>query len=103
MDLIKQIQTLKIKYQQWIFNNRYKSGSKIDLEKQLQAIEKANKLTLKKKCQLWVLRVRPGRYKICTKADAKAILRTYGLEAKVDLFQLGGIVVHRTKNPREIR
>lgn len=88
---------LKIEIQRWIYRRKYKSGSKVDLEKQLIAVERAEKLSKKRKCRLWVVRVRPGKYIIRSKSDVKAILRSIGLKGQINMFEVNESVVHITK------
>jgi hypothetical protein len=68
-----------------------------DISRQLKYIAKADKLSLKRKCRLWVVRIEPGRYRIYSKSDIKAVLRRLGLKGRIDLFSVNGTVVHITK------
>lgn len=88
---------IRIDLQRWNFRRKFNSGAKIDIEKQTKAIQKAEELSEKRKCRLWVVRILPGKYKICTKADLKAILRSIGMTQKVNIYQLGEYIVHITK------
>ena len=76
---------------------KYKSGERVDLERSLKAIEKADKLSKKRKCKLWVIRIMPGKFRICCKADVKHILRVYGMKAQINMYELGDVIVHITK------
>jgi len=91
------IRDIKIEIQRWWFRKKYKSGAKKDLEEQTKAIDKAITLSQKRRCRLWVIRVRPGKYVIRSKGDVKTIFKTLGVKGKVDLFQLSDTVVHVTK------
>ena len=93
----------KIEYQRWRFRTKFKSGEKVDLENQLRVIEKANKLSVKRKCRLWVIRIMPGKFRICTKGDLKAILRSCGIAHPINMYQLGNEIVHITKKLNELR
>lgn len=91
------LDNLKIDIERWNFRRKYKSGTKVDLSNQLKAIEKAEKLSKKRKCRLWVVRIMPGEYIIRSKGDIKAILRRIGMKGRIDLFQINESVVHITK------
>jgi hypothetical protein len=97
MNLLKKLRDIKIKIQMWNFRRKYKSGAKIDLEMQLKAIQKADILSQKRKCRLWVLRIMPGKYRIGTKADIKVILRSIGMHHTIDMYKIGNEIVHITK------
>lgn len=97
IDIKKQIQNIRINIQRWVFRMKYKSGSRKDLEKSLKAIEKAERLSKKRKVRLWVIRLMPGKFRICCKADVKHILRVYGMKAQVDMYKLSDVIVHITK------
>jgi len=88
---------IKINIQRWQFRRKYKSGEKVDLEKQLQAIEKATALAKKRNCKLWVIRVFPGKYRIYSKGDVKQVFRNLGIKNQVDMYQLSDVVVYITK------
>jgi hypothetical protein len=88
---------IKIELQRWNFRRKRKHEDKIDLVRQLEAIEKAEKLSQKRKARLWVIRVNPGEYVIRSKGDVKAILRRLGLKGRIDLFSINDTVVHITK------
>lgn len=95
--MIKKLQNIKISLQQWNYKRLYKKGMKVDIENQLKAVNKAEKLSKKRKCKLWVVRLMPGRYKIYSKGDVKSTLRKLGLKGRVDIFQNSDVVVHITK------
>jgi len=97
IDIKKAFQDIRINIQRWRFRRNYKSGSRVDFEKHLKAIEKADLLSKKRKCRLWVIRLMPGKFKIATKGDAKYILKTYGMKSRVNMFELSDIIVHITK------
>lgn len=88
---------LKISIQQWDLKRKFAAGDKVDIQNQLKAIEKAEKLSKKRKCRLWVVRLMPGKYRIYSKGDVKSALRRLGLKGRVDLFEISGVVVHITK------
>lgn len=91
------LKNLKIEVQRWNYRRKFNSGAKIDLDAQVKAIEKAEALSKKRKCRLWVVRIMPGKFKIYTKADVKAVLRRIGMKSQVDLYDIGEYVVHITK------
>jgi len=95
--LRKYIQYIRIEFERWRFRRKYKSGDKVDLENQLKAVEKARALSSKRKCRLWVVRLWPGKYRIYSKGDVKAVLKNLGLKHQVDMYQLNEVVVHITK------
>lgn len=97
MKLFRYVSDLRITYQQWRFGRKYKSGDKVDLENQLKAVEKARKLSEKRNCRLWVIRIFPGKYRICSKADVKAVFRNNGISTSINLFTLNQVIVHITK------
>jgi hypothetical protein len=97
MKLPKKLRDIKIKIQMWNFRRKYKSGEKVDLDKQIAAIKKAEALCIRRKCRLWVIRVMPGKYLIRSKGDVKSLLKAYGLRSTVDMFQLSDVIVHITK------
>jgi hypothetical protein len=86
-----------IEFQKWNFRRKYASGDKVDIDRQLKAVEKARKLSEKRKCRLWVVRLYPGKYRICSKADVKGILRNNGIRTTVNLYTLNEVIVHITK------
>jgi hypothetical protein len=88
---------IKIDIQRWNFRRKRKHEDKVDVVRQLEAIEKAEKLSQKRKSRLWVIRVEPGKYVIRSKSDVKAILRRLGLKGRIDLFSINDTVVHITK------
>ena len=94
---MKLLTNLKIDFQRWMYRRKHKSGTKVDLKNQLKAIEKAETLSKKRKCRLWVIRIMPGEYVIRSKGDVKAMLRRVGLKGRIDLFQISDSVVHITK------
>jgi hypothetical protein len=94
---MKFIKDLIIDLQRWNYRRKQKQGSKIDAKNQLKTIEKADRLSKKRKCRLWVVRIEPGKYKIYTKGDVKAVLRRLGMKGRIDLFSINGSVVHITK------
>jgi hypothetical protein len=100
MDLITNIRNLRIRYQQWNFGRKYKAGDKVDLERQLKAMQKARKLSEKRKCRLWVIRLFPGKFRICTKADVKGVLRNNGISTTINLYQLNEVIVFISKYNR---
>lgn len=95
--LPKLIENIKIDIQRWNYRRKYKSGTKVDLQNQLKAIEKAEALSKKRKQRLWVVRVMPGEYVIRSKGDVKAILRRIGMKGQINMFEINGSVVHITK------
>jgi hypothetical protein len=97
MKLPKKLRDIKINIQMWNFRRKYKSGEKVDLDKQIEAIKKAEGLCIKRKCRLWVIRVMPGKYLIRSKGDVKALFKAYGIKHTVDMFQLSDVIVHITK------
>jgi hypothetical protein len=97
MKVPKIIENIKIDFQRWNYRRMYKAGEKVDIEKQLKAVEKADKLSKKRKCKLWVVRLMPGRYKIYSKGDVKSVLRKMGLKGRIDIFQNSDVVVHITR------
>jgi len=97
MKLPRIINNLKIEIQRWNFRRKYKAGDKVDIQNQLKAVAKAEKLSQKRKCRLWVVRLMPGKYKIYSKGDVKAVLRRLGLKGKINLFENSDVVVHITK------
>jgi hypothetical protein len=97
MKLLKKRRDIKINIQRWNFRRKYKSGEKVDLERQMKAIAKAEKLCIKGKVRLWVIRVMPGRYFVRTKGDTKLLLKAYGYKHIVDMYQLNDVIVHITK------
>jgi hypothetical protein len=72
------------------------SGGKADLENQLKAIEKAKKLSSKRKSRLWVIRLLPGKYRICSKGDLKSILRNLGMKQEINIYQVSDPIVYIT-------
>jgi hypothetical protein len=94
---------IKIDFQRWNYRRKYKSCNKVDLENQLKAIEKAEKLSKKRKCRLWVIRLMPGIYKIYSKGDLKGIIRRLKLNKlskannEINIYQLSEVIVHITK------
>jgi hypothetical protein len=94
---MKFIKSIIIDIQRWSYRRRQKRGSMTDAENQLKTIAKAERLSKKRKCRLWVVRIEAGRYKIYTKADVKAVLRRIGIKGNVDIFSINGSVVHITK------
>lgn len=94
---MKLLTNLKIEIQRWIFRRKQKHGSEIDIQRQLKAIKKAEKLSEKRKCRLWVVRIEPGKYRIYSKGDVKAVLRRIGLKGQINMFEINGSVVHITK------
>ena len=97
IEIKRTLQNIRINFQRWQFRRKYKSGSRVDLERQLKAIEKANLLSKKRKCRLWVIREMPGRFKICSKGDVKHILKIFGKKSQVNMYELGDVIVHITK------
>jgi hypothetical protein len=97
MKLPRFIDNLKIEIQRWNFRRKYKAGDKVDIKNQLKAVAKAEKLSKQRKCRLWVVRLMPGKYRIYSKGDVKAVLRRMGLKGSVDIFSNSDIVVHITK------
>lgn len=97
MSLFTYIRDKRIDFQRWNFRRKKNKGEKIDVKNQLTAIDKAQKLSIKRKCRLWVVRIRPGKYRIYTKSDVKAVLRKLGLKGRIDLFSLNDSVVFITK------
>jgi hypothetical protein len=97
MNLFKFTKDIKRNIQRWNFKRKYKNGIKVDLDKLTQAIEKAELLSKKRKCRLWVIRVMPGHYAIKAKGDVKAAFRAYKIMDQVNMFELGDVVVHITK------
>ena len=95
--LPKFINNLKIEIQRWRFRRKYTAGAKVDIENQLKAVEKAEKLSKQRKCRLWVVRLMPGKYQIYSKGDVKSVLRRMGLKGKINLFENSDVVVHITK------
>lgn len=94
---MKFLTNLKINIQRWNYRRKYKSGEKVDLEQQVKAIQKADALSKKRKCRLWVLRIRPGKFQVCTKGDLKATLKVYGLRYRYNIYEIGDPIVHITK------
>lgn len=94
---MKLLTNLKIDIQRWIYRRKAKHGDKIDIQRQLKAIKKAERLSEKRKCRLWVVRIVPGKYRIYSKGDVKAVLRRIGLKGRIDMFSINGSVVHITK------
>jgi hypothetical protein len=86
-----------IDFQRWNFRRKYDSVSNADLKNSLKAIEKANMLAKKRNHRLWVVRISPGKFRIYTKADVKAVLKRLGIEHEINMFQLGNEIVHITK------
>lgn len=97
LNLKRTLQNIRIEFQRWRFRRSYNSGSKIDIEKQTKAIEKATRLSQKRKVRLWVIRLMPGKFRICSKGDVKYLLKTYGMKAQVNMYELGDVIVHITK------
>jgi hypothetical protein len=97
MKLFKKLRDIKINIQRWNFRRKYKSGEKIDLDRQMKAIAKAEALCMQRKCRLWVIRVMPGKYMVRSKGDVKSLLKAYGIRQSVDMFQLSDVIVHITK------
>lgn len=97
IELPKRIKNLRREFQRWNFRRIYESGKKVDCKNQLKAIAKAEKLSKRRKCRLWVIREMPGKYWIYSKGDVKAVLRRLGLKGRIDLFELSDTVVHITK------
>ena len=95
--ITRRIQNIKIDFQRWIFNMRYKSGSRRDLEAQLKAIQKATKLQKKRGIRLWVVRIFPGKYGIYPKGEVKSVLKRIGLTGRINMFQQDDFIVHITK------
>lgn len=95
--LPKFLTNIKIEFQRWKFRRKYKKGSKVDVDNQLKAIEKAEKLSKKRKCRLWVVRISPGKFRVYSKGDVKAILRKVGLKGRINMFEINDSVVHITK------
>ena len=92
------VTNIKIDIERWLYRRRKARQESRDITQQLKHIAKADKLSFKKKCRLWVVRIEPGRYRIYSKADVKAVLRRLGLKGRIDLFSVNGTVVHITKN-----
>ena len=88
---------LRVDIERWNYRRQRKHEDKIDIDAQLKAIARAEKLTVKRKCRLWVVRIKPGAYRIHSKGDVKAVLRRLGLKGQIDLFNINGTVVHITK------
>lgn len=88
---------VKINWQRWLHRLRRARFEKVDAKRQLRFIEKAEKLSKRRKCRLWVVRMSPGNYRIYTKGDVKAVLRKIGLKGRINLFTINGTVVHITK------
>lgn len=95
--MIKWLRNIRIDIERWNYRRQIRRGEKKDAEIQLQVIEKAERLSKQNKCRLWVVRIAPGKFKIYTKADVKAVLRRLGLKGRIDLFSVNGTVVHITK------
>lgn len=91
------LRDLVIEIQRWNYRRKQKRGNKIDIDRQLYAIKKAERLSVKRKCRLWVVRIKPGNYRIYSKGDVKAVLRRIGLKGQIDMFSINGSVVHITK------
>jgi hypothetical protein len=95
--IIERANNLKIDIQRWNYRRKQRKGNKVDAENQLKTIKKAERLSKERKCRLWVVRIEPGKYKIYTKGDVKAVLRKLGMKGRIDLFSINGSVVHITK------
>lgn len=89
--------TSRINLERWIYRRKRRHEDSIDIDRQLAAISKANKLAKKRKCKLWVIRIKPGSYRIYSKGDVKAVLRALGMKGRVDMFSINGTVVYITK------
>jgi hypothetical protein len=89
---------VKIDLERWSYRRRKAREEKADIANQLKAVQKADKLSLQRKCRLWVIRIKPGTYRIYSKGDVKAVLRRYGLKGPVDFFSINSTVVYITKN-----
>ena len=94
---MKILTNLKIEIQRWIYRRKQKHGSEIYIQRQLKAIKKAERLSKKRKCLLWVVRIEPGKYRIYSKSDVKAVLRRIGMKGQIDMFSINGFVVYITK------
>jgi hypothetical protein len=94
---MKILTNIKINIQRWLFRRRHAHESKADIEAQLKAVEKAERLSKERKCRLWVVRINPGKYRIYSKGDVKAVLRRIGLKGQIDMFTISNSVVHITK------
>jgi hypothetical protein len=97
LKLPKVIENIKIDIERWNYRRKFKSGTKVDLEKQLKAIEKAEILSKKRKIRLWVVRLMPGEYKVLAKGELKGALNILGLKHRLDIHQLNDVIVHITK------
>jgi uncharacterized Fe-S cluster-containing radical SAM superfamily protein len=95
--LVEKYNNLVIEFQRWNYRRKHKAESKKDIDAQLKAIEKAERLSKERRCRLWVVRLSPGTYRIYSKGDVKAVLRRIGLKGQIDLFSINGSVVHITK------
>ncbi|GEM_PF-5283870 len=93
----RSVQNIRINIERWIFRMKYKSGERVDLERSLKAIERAEKLSRIRKCRLWVIRLMPGKFKICTKGSVKHILKLYGMKSQINMYEVGDVIVHITK------
>jgi hypothetical protein len=95
--MIKWLRNIRIEFERWNYRRQIRKGEKMDAQVQLQVIEKAERLSKQRKVRLWVVRIAPGKFKIYTKGDVKAVLRRLGLKGRIDLFSVNGTVVHITK------
>ena len=94
---MKLLTNLKIEIQRWIYRRKAKHGYEIDIQRQLKAIKKAERLSEKRKSRLWVVRIEPVKYRIYSKGDVKAVLRRIGMKGRIDMFSINESVVYITK------
>lgn len=73
-----------------------------DEKRKLRAVKRAVVLSERCKTRLWVLKIRPGKYRICLKSEVKDIIRANHLATRVNIFTVGGPIIHITKKITQI-